>query len=365
MSVANFLIAFIILILSALAIYILRHEMREHFLEAAQEKAKIILDRNMATHAFYSKKLKPAIFKLTDKYRSADYFDPVWMSSTYAIREIDHEFQIINDSQYYYKESAINARSPHNEADEFEKEFITKINHDPSINHLSQIRNIDGKDFFVTLRRGEMMEKSCLRCHTTPDLVPAGLIDAYGPERSFKRHEGEVVSAISIRIPLTEAFHYADTVSLKLSALIVGLLLIIFVAQYFIYNHLIAQPIKHIRAHAQAIANDELKIGETIAEPRAKELAEFTQAFNLMSKKLKDNFDGLETKVKERTSELEHSMAEIKTLKGIIPICASCKKIRDDQGYWNQLEKFISQNSHAQFSHGICPDCYAKAIKKI
>jgi hypothetical protein len=51
---------------------------------------------------------------------------------------------------------------------------------------------------------------------------------------------------------------------------------------------------------------------------------------------------------------------ENKTLKGFLPICASCKKIRDDQGYWNQVESYIMDHSEAEFSHGICPDCVKK-----
>ncbi len=58
--------------------------------------------------------------------------------------------------------------------------------------------------------------------------------------------------------------------------------------------------------------------------------------------------------------ELKKALEEIKTLKGILPICMHCKKIRDDQGYWSQIEKYISENSAAQFSHGICPDCLKK-----
>ncbi len=54
---------------------------------------------------------------------------------------------------------------------------------------------------------------------------------------------------------------------------------------------------------------------------------------------------------------LEVALAEIKTLRGIIPICAGCKKIRDDQGYWNQLEAYLTEHSEAQLSHGLCPDC--------
>ena len=56
-------------------------------------------------------------------------------------------------------------------------------------------------------------------------------------------------------------------------------------------------------------------------------------------------------------AELEKALSKIKTLHGLIPICASCKKIRDDNGYWNKLEAYIESHSNAEFSHGICPDC--------
>lgn len=55
--------------------------------------------------------------------------------------------------------------------------------------------------------------------------------------------------------------------------------------------------------------------------------------------------------------ELEEALANIKQLSGLLPICASCKKIRDDQWYWNQLESYISAHSDATFTHGMCPDC--------
>jgi DNA-binding NtrC family response regulator len=55
--------------------------------------------------------------------------------------------------------------------------------------------------------------------------------------------------------------------------------------------------------------------------------------------------------------ELKLALAEVKTLSGLIPICASCKKVRDDTGYWNQVENFISDRSGAKFSHSICPNC--------
>lgn len=58
--------------------------------------------------------------------------------------------------------------------------------------------------------------------------------------------------------------------------------------------------------------------------------------------------------------ELKKSLSEVKTLRGFLPICANCKKIRDDQGYWNRIETYIQQHSEAEFSHGICPECAKK-----
>jgi len=58
--------------------------------------------------------------------------------------------------------------------------------------------------------------------------------------------------------------------------------------------------------------------------------------------------------------ELQTALERVKTLSGMLPICASCKKIRDDQGYWNQIESYIAKHSEAEFSHGICPECARK-----
>lgn len=57
-------------------------------------------------------------------------------------------------------------------------------------------------------------------------------------------------------------------------------------------------------------------------------------------------------------NKLQKALSEMKTLKGIIPICSHCKKIKDDKGLWNQLEKYIAHHSDAHFSHSICPACF-------
>jgi len=64
---------------------------------------------------------------------------------------------------------------------------------------------------------------------------------------------------------------------------------------------------------------------------------------------------------RERLIEnLQQALAEVKTLSGLIPICSYCKNIRDDTGYWSQIEAYIQEHSGAEFSHSICPECAKK-----
>jgi transcriptional regulator with GAF, ATPase, and Fis domain len=76
----------------------------------------------------------------------------------------------------------------------------------------------------------------------------------------------------------------------------------------------------------------------------------------------------VQQELKERESlinELRGALAQVKTLRGLLPICAHCKKIRDDHGYWKQIEAYISDHTDADFSHGICPDCLKKCFSEL
>lgn len=80
----------------------------------------------------------------------------------------------------------------------------------------------------------------------------------------------------------------------------------------------------------------------------------------------------LQRQVVKKTYELEKAnqeltiaLEEIKTLRGIIPICSDCKKIRDDQGYWQQVESYVGKHTEAKFSHSICPKCIKKYYEEL
>lgn len=360
-------------------------------LDEARQKARILLERNLATHHYFSKELKPSIFSLVDNVTDAGrYFDPAWMSSTYAVRRIDEEFKQLEkgNAAYYYKECAINARSPLNEADGVEHDFILRMRNDPALIEQATVRTFDGVPFYVVLRRGESMEESCLRCHSRPEAAPSGLIARYGPLRSFGRRAGDVVSAISIRIPLEAAYSGANRLSAKLGGILLVALVTLFLVQQVVARRFLLEPVALVSQAADEIASDERKLGQTVHVPEERELASLATAFNSMSTSLSQHRNHLEELVEKRTlqyreankaleaeigqrkaaelelqekyRELEEARGTVRVLSGLLPICMSCKKIRNDDGYWDVLESYISRHSEAEFSHGICEDCIQK-----
>jgi hypothetical protein len=72
-----------------------------------------------------------------------------------------------------------------------------------------------------------------------------------------------------------------------------------------------------------------------------------------------------ERHLEELNQKLQTALAEVKELGGMLPICSSCKKIRDDAGYWQQLEDYISLHSNADFTHSLCPDCAGRIVSRI
>ncbi len=121
----------------------------------------------------------------------------------------------------------------------------------------------------------------------------------------------------------------------------------------------------------------QIAMGRLHARSRIRTYDEFDdliEAFNTMGEELEqtrntvqqtmeelsDSKDKLEIRVKERTREMEDALDKVKVLSGFLPICCSCKKIRDDEGYWQQVEKFVQDRTNARFTHGFCPDCVIK-----
>lgn len=302
----------ILFVLATLALVtFVNYGMRRHSLEEARNRSRVILERNLAVHQYFNSHLKPRLFERLEQSGSLEptYFDPTWMSSTYAVREMNRIFyaNVAENDGLYYKEAAIDARSPANEADEHERAFLAALRQDPNLNEWSGVREIDGKPFFEVMVRGESMEASCLRCHLNPDLAPADLVARYGPERSFDRFEGQLVSALSVRIPLAAAYASADRFSHSLYGVIGAVLVALFLFQWFVGRRLVVGPLRKIHDKVVQIVHNESRLGEQVGSFETREFNEVAAAFNSLSTNLKHSWDTLESQVAQRTEELHHT----------------------------------------------------------
>ena len=129
-------------------------------------------------------------------------------------------------------------------------------------------------------------------------------------------------------------------------------------------QNFLASPFKELHSRLLHLTWQASQVAKGDYSQRVDFMGDFSEAFNTMIKALEQN----EILLKEKISELEKALAHIINLEGILPICASCKKIRLEgadpkiQNNWIQIESYISKRSEARFSHGICPQCMEKIL---
>ena len=112
---------------------------------------------------------------------------------------------------------------------------------------------------------------------------------------------------------------------------------------------------------SRGIARGVLELGNEFVvgafQPERMKIVEAIAAQASISIENAELYSNLERKVVERTRDLEVALKSVRQLQGLIPICSSCKKVRDDTGYWGQVEEYISARTNADFTHGLCPEC--------
>lgn len=319
-------LGFVFALAALVTLILVRDELKQQAANEAEAKAQIILDNQFAVFDYFTHELRPSLLKFTEPFRPADYFDPAWMSASYALRIIDQRFRGIGSHGYFEKMCAVGARNPANEANEYERNFILDLNRDPRLMQKSEVGMLDGQPYFTVLRRGFEMEESCLLCHGNPKDAPAGLIMRYGDKAGFNRDVGKAHTAISVRIPLKATYAEAETFSIRLSGLFLSILASLFLIQHLLQKRLFFNPLKKIRDKALQIAASDRHLGEKIIPPRGRELSELTEAFNRMSDSLKIRVcerelaeDALqkaqallEKRVERRTAELSLAYEKLK-----------------------------------------------------
>jgi PAS domain S-box-containing protein len=124
---------------------------------------------------------------------------------------------------------------------------------------------------------------------------------------------------------------------------------------------------QNTRFHGFEVEHDFEMIGKKIMLLNARRIERKSEGRQLILLAIEDITDRkrAEKKREKLVKELQEALAKVKTLSGLLPICSSCKNIRDDEGYWNQIETYITGHSEAEFSHSICPDCAKKLYSEI
>ncbi len=194
---------------------------------------------------------------------------------------------------------------------------------------------------------------------------------ATGPDNDHLRFTSLALHSTDAILFATQPLIGAMTSSSDLKArlagitLVVALCLIIFI---FYAVRSITGPLEDLERTTREIARGHL--GARAGTTGKDEIGSLACSLNQMADTLQKGHNELKDEILERRkaqqdrekliAELKNALAQVKTLSGFLPICASCKKIRDDQGYWNQIEIYIRERSNAEFSHGICPECAKK-----
>jgi HAMP domain-containing protein len=148
---------------------------------------------------------------------------------------------------------------------------------------------------------------------------------------------------------------------LNLAVMLAGLLVLIMVVP--LAARRVIGPLSELTRATLRIASRQLDFQVPYQE-RQDEIGAVARAVEVLqrdSERMIKDYELLE----DGKRRVEKALAEVRTLQGLLPICASCKRIRDDQGYWKQLEAYISQHTEAQFSHGICPECMQKLYPEL
>ncbi len=224
---------------TALCVVLVNRHQRSTALADAEDAARLLIERNVATSRYVNEQLQRAVGAAVAG--DAEY-DPVWASSNYLIHELDRYVAEQGANRYVSRKAAIGARRESNEADQYERAFIQEAARRPELKEQVLVRELEGQPWLELLQRGYPLKGDCLRCHSTPDRAPAGLVRRYGATRGFGHHEGEVTWATSIRIPLAERFAAADRFSLLLAALFAGLFGLLWVVQDRFLVRLVLTP---------------------------------------------------------------------------------------------------------------------------
>jgi len=323
------------------------------------------------------KKIYLALSVFTALYIIAVTAFIVWSNESrrkLIINEVDHKLLIAARSIKYILPADFHDRATGPGAISYSEEMknrdvMNRFNNENGFKWTYTLAEKDGKFFFSAPTVSEEEAKELKSWYFYPyEDIPADFVKAFNEIKIyFVEYTDHWGTFRSVALPQFSPggkpyLACADYEISHLNAIIrENLITSIISAFYFI---IISLPFifffrgfyREYSSHLKLI-NDELLIHKTRLEGLVEErTSELSKAYEKIQNELRSK-KVVEGVLRNEKKKLEDALAEVKAQSGLLPICASCKKIRDDSGYWNQIEQYISEHSEATFSHGLCPDC--------
>lgn len=222
--------------------------------------------------------------------------------------------------------------------------------------HLKGIANLKDVEYLELSGEGDIA--ITVGQKHSPQTVEKNLAIVYVGE-NIKRNVGNLKIVASLSNVYSRLIHrlMIILISQSIKTFIVSLF-IYFLVHFVVIRHLSTID-NYLRRYKIGEKTENLKLSRKNISSKD-ELDQVAISINEASKRLKESYETLEEKVEERTKSLQDALSEVKKLSGLLPICSYCKQIRDDKGYWNQIDVYIQEHSEVDFSHGICPNCAEK-----
>lgn len=219
-------------------------------------KASLLLQTLSSVRSYTSNEVSPELRKRL----GAEEFLPQTIGS-FSSRKVFEKLQK-DDPSYHdfsYKSAALNPSNIEDKADEFEATLVQRFLKDNNVKELSGFRSLGNKDFFYIARPIVITDASCLKCHSTPELAPKGMLKIYGSKNGFNWKLNEVIGTQVVSVPASQVFQNAR----QSFVLVMGIVVSIFALTIFLANlwlkRFIVRPIKQIVRVAEAVSTGDME----------------------------------------------------------------------------------------------------------
>ena len=283
---------------------------KQHSSELTSRQARLALEFDLAIREYVGETIRPEMEKRIGK----NEFVLQAMSTSYVARKIAEKVHK-DFPGYLLKFPSDNPRNSKNKAGPEEERLLQRFRENPGLNQWDGPLEIDGKEYYACVKPMRV-EQECLRCHGLPENSPKSLLDQYGSSGGFFRKVGDIAGMDMIAIPM-ETVYSSLTSQAKANLLVSAVWLTLLFASIFVaFRLIVARRLTAIAQHFQLAAEQTGELTTTpLVEKGNDEISVLARAFNGLAAKKRALYESLEDRVRERTSELAQTNAELERAK--------------------------------------------------